>query len=70
MIVKSSDRPEIGKIYRNWQLNWHDGRIINNHPCYVIREATKEEFLKECRLENFLTGMILESDRFYEISVD
>lgn len=70
MIVKSSDNPEIGKIHTDWSLNWNDGREIIGQPCYVVREATLEEYLEECKINNWPIGYILASDKFYEISVD
>ena len=66
MIIKTTEKVELGKIYNGFQLNDSDGNPHYNQPLVILREVTKEDYLHE----NTNIGMILSNDRFYEISID
>lgn len=76
MIIKSLENLEPGKVYSKgfaiivYNTETKKPELYDEHPTYIIRRATREEYIQDSIDNGSPTGNILENDKFYEVSVD
>lgn len=70
MIIKSyrgTGKP--GQYVPHGEIIDHHG-INHKQPFMIIEEVTKDDYLRECKVEDKPIGMIFNEDRFYRVSID
>ena len=72
MIICSKDKFEVGSIVRPVRLAGEKGEPIEPQPLFVIRAASKEEYLAQDYVQDWIIkqGIIPSTDYYYEVSTD
>lgn len=68
MIIKSLRQLETGKRYEDLIIIWDNGSY--KQPFLVLKETTREEFIKSCLDDDVPMGNMLANDKYYEIITD
>lgn len=74
MILASDVKFEVGKIVTLRSMTDHEGKIVDNVRCMIMRDSNQDEFVKDnidrWPLERLKITKGYNADYFYEISVD
>lgn len=71
MVVSTPIKLKVGtSVIMDYHRNGVDPPEVKDHPFFVLREATKEEWMKEIIEDEIPTNGIIPFPYFYEVSTD
>lgn len=74
-LVRSNGVRQVGKIhisncFVHRESGSHPEQIFENQPFFIIREATKDEYLAQCRRKGLSASEPFTETHFYEVTTD